>query len=97
LLQERCRVCLDPLAAQPVFLRHPLTFPRGFSQYAHSVAYLLCARAIFDRPVAMARSMDFIYADGDTPGVQKWLPRSSYIFAALFLYHSFRDLQGSKS
>eukprot|EP00037_Helgoeca_nana_P028126 m.328197 g.328197 ORF g.328197 m.328197 type:complete len:249 (+) comp27687_c0_seq3:6339-7085(+) len=49
-----------------------------------------------EMPVAMARSMDFIYADGDTPGVQKWLPRSSYIFAALFLYRSFRDLQGSK-
>eukprot|EP00035_Acanthoeca_spectabilis_P006461 m.124825 g.124825 ORF g.124825 m.124825 type:complete len:249 (-) comp13515_c0_seq2:159-905(-) len=50
-----------------------------------------------EMPVAMARSMDFIYADGDAPGAEKWLPRSSYVFAALLLYRSFRDMQGSRA
>eukprot|EP00038_Savillea_parva_P004439 m.137819 g.137819 ORF g.137819 m.137819 type:complete len:249 (+) comp11471_c0_seq3:1521-2267(+) len=46
-----------------------------------------------EMPAAMARSMDFIYAEGDTPGVDKWVPRSSFIFLAMLVYRAMRDLQ----
>ena len=36
-----------------------------------------------EMPAAMARSMDFIYAEGDVPGAAKWLKNSSLLFVAL--------------
>jgi hypothetical protein len=51
--------------------------------------------AVNEMPAAMARSMDFIYAAGDTPGADKWLSRSGAIFSVLALWRLVRSFQRS--
>jgi len=43
-----------------------------------------------EMPGAMARSMDYIYADGDVPGIKKWFTPSSYAAMVLALWQFLR-------